>query len=184
MKALVTGGCGFIGSHLVRKLIDAGADVTVVDDLSSGDLGNLVDKELHVRPVIPSLIAPFFEKSTRNLEDVVVITGDFVDPDFLRHFASVDYTHVFHLAANPRVEYSVKYPAITTETNVMKTVELLSCCRNSNVQKFVLHRQQQFMAMWRDYQHENLYRELHSLHTDCKNLYANFLCNNLAIYII
>ena len=137
MKALVTGGAGFIGSHLVKKLVEEGADVTVVDDMSSGDLVNLFDKGLTVRPVIPSLIEKFSEKAVLKKGDVKVVTGDFVDSDFLKYFASSDYTHVFHLAANPRVEYSVKYPAVTTETNVMKTVELLSCCRSTKVKKFI-----------------------------------------------
>jgi len=44
MKALVTGGCGFIGSHLVKYLVERGAEVSVVDDLSSGNISNLSDK--------------------------------------------------------------------------------------------------------------------------------------------
>ena len=63
MKALVTGGCGFIGSHLVRRLVDDGAQVTVVDDLSSGDLNNLFEKDLTIRPVIPGLIDHLFDKA-------------------------------------------------------------------------------------------------------------------------
>ena len=68
---------------------------------------------------------------------MIVVTADFVDPSFLQHFITGNYTHVFHLAANPRVEYSVQYPAISTETNLMKTVELLSACRQTNIEKFV-----------------------------------------------
>ena len=44
---------------------------------------------------------------------------------------------VFHLAANPRVEFSVKNPAISTEANLMKTIELLSAYRKTNIDKFV-----------------------------------------------
>lgn len=137
MKALVTGGCGFIGSHLVKKLIETGAEVTVVDDLSSGNLSNLSDKGLNFRPVIPSLMHQLYAKASFSPGDVVVATCDFVDPQFLKYFVDGNYTHVFHLAANPRVEYSVQYPAVSTEINLMKTVELLSACRQANIEKFV-----------------------------------------------
>ena len=137
MKALVTGGCGFIGSHLVRRLVDDGAQVTVVDDLSSGDLNNLFEKDLTIRPVIPGLIDQLFDKAKIKKDEVVVVTGDFVDPEFLQHFIKTEYTHVFHLAAQPRVEFCVEHPATTTETNLMKTVELLSACRKGNISKFV-----------------------------------------------
>ena len=137
MKALVTGGCGFIGSHLVKKLVENGIQVAVVDDLSSGSLSNLVDKGLNFRPVIPSLMQQLYSKAAFNPGDVVVATCDFVDPQFLKHFVEGGYTHVFHLAANPRVEYSVNFPAVSTEINLMKTVELLSACRQANIEKFV-----------------------------------------------
>ena len=138
MRALVTGGAGFIGSHLVKKLVDSGADITVVDDLSSGNIANLTEKNIRVRAIIPGLISNFFTNAHEiKKEQVKVITGDFVDPEVLRHLISENYTHVFHLAANPRVEYSVKFPAITTETNLMKTVELLSACRQAKIEKFI-----------------------------------------------
>ena len=137
MKALVTGGCGFIGSHLVKKLVDKGAEVTVVDDLSAGDLMNLHDKDIQFRAVHPGLLEQFYAKNTDIAGSVVVITSDFVEPAVLNHFIENDYTHVFHLAANPRVEYSVQYPAMSTETNLMKTIELLSACRQTNIEKFI-----------------------------------------------
>ena len=137
MRVLVTGGCGFIGSHLVKKLVDEGMSVTVVDDLSAGDIVNLTEKGMSVRPVIPSLIRQLFEKAPLTTNDVVVVTSDFVDPEFLSHFVESEYTHVFHLAAQPRVEFCVEHPAISTEVNLMKTVELLSACRKTNVRKFV-----------------------------------------------
>ena len=137
MKALVTGGCGFIGSHLVRKLVDSGASITVVDDLSAGDLLNLSEKDIKFRAVHPGLLERFLTQTANKKDDVTVITGDFVDPIVLQHLVNHDYTHVFHLAANPRVEYSVQYPAMSAETNLMKTIELLSACRKSNIEKLI-----------------------------------------------
>jgi nucleoside-diphosphate-sugar epimerase len=138
MKALVTGGCGFIGSHLVKKLVSEGAQVTVVDDMSAGDLMNLHDKGVTVRSVIPSLINQFLQKKGHPADgEVLVVTADFVDPEVLQHFVEGAYTHVFHLAAQPRVEFCVEHPAVSTEINLMKTVELLSACRKAGVEKFV-----------------------------------------------
>ena len=138
MKALVTGGCGFIGSHLVKKLIDDGAQVTVVDDMSAGDLTNLQEKGVSIRSVIPSLIGKFLQKNGQpDNGTALVVTADFVDPTFLEHFIDNDYTHVFHLAAQPRVEFCVEHPATSTEINLMKTVELLSACRRTSIKKFV-----------------------------------------------
>jgi nucleoside-diphosphate-sugar epimerase len=139
MKALVTGGCGFIGSHLVKKLIDNNFSVTVVDDLSSGSLTNLSEKDVSFRAVHPSLVERFFldAHNEKDASAVIVITGDFVDTCVLSHMLKENYTHIFHLAANPRVEYSVNCPAITTETNLMKTVVLLSACRQTKIEKFI-----------------------------------------------
>jgi len=92
---------------------------------------------LEVRVVIPSLVAALDKNETSSKKDAVVITGDFVDSEVLSHFVSGGYTHVFHLAANPRVGFSVEFPAISTEVNLMKTVELLSACRKASIDRFV-----------------------------------------------
>lgn len=136
-NAFVTGGAGFIGSHLVRKLLDSGWRVTVVDDLSAGKLENLTEKGVKIRPVLPSLVDHLYTQGTHSPGEVTVITGCFADLHALRHFGDGDYTHVFHLAANPRVEFSVQRPATTTETNVMKTVELLTAARDKGIDRFV-----------------------------------------------
>jgi len=135
-KALVTGGLGFIGSHLVRELYVKGWTVTIVDDFSAGTPYNLADKEVEYRVVLPSMIRQFRDQLP-DFNDVLVLNGDFAHRQVLRELVTGDYTHVFHLAANPRVEYSVEHPVETTETNVMKTVKLLDACRKANLERFV-----------------------------------------------
>ena len=122
-KALVTGCCGFIGGHLTRMLVKEGWDVTGVDDLSNGDPSILDD--IGVRCVPPSLL-PMYEKQNIDAQKTLVITGDFAHECVLMKVAEGEFDVIFHLAANPRVEYSVKNPASTTYTNVQKTIELMT----------------------------------------------------------
>ena len=95
---LVTGGAGFIGSHLVEKLMGLGNNVYVIDNLSTGKLDNL--------------------ESSLNSNNFKFFEGDIKDINFLKSFFeenSVD--HVFNLAAIVSVPYSVKNPRETLETN-------------------------------------------------------------------
>ena len=112
MKVLVTGGLGFIGSNLVDKLISEGYDTDIVDDLSNG------------------------EKAFANVHCSNVFVCDFVDDSILSKIKKQKYDCVFHLAAKPRVGYSVDFPYLSNETNVSKTVKLLEACKN-NVSRFI-----------------------------------------------
>ena len=134
-KALVTGCCGFIGAHVTRLLINEGWYVEGVDDLSNGDLDAISD--LKFRAVHEGLL--------HHLEDtgieatpggLIVVTGDFASSAMLSRVSSGMYDVVFHLAANPRVEFSVQNPGLTTHHNVQKTVELMTACRNQ-IDRFV-----------------------------------------------
>lgn len=108
---LVTGGAGFIGSHLTERLLREGHRVTVLDDLSSGRLDFVV--------------------SGANL-----MVGDVGDASILRAVSQSKFDVAFHLAAKPRVSFSVEQPALTNDENVGKTVRLLEACRG-NVGRFV-----------------------------------------------
>lgn len=121
-KALVTGCCGFIGGHLTRMLVKQGWEVTGVDDLSNGHPSALHD--IDVRFVPPTLLPNYDNEEDEGKS--LVITGDFADEHVLRLAAQGSFDVIFHLAANPRVEYSVQNPASTTHTNVQKTVELMT----------------------------------------------------------
>lgn len=133
MRCLVTGGCGFIGSHLVKELYGQGHDVTVVDDLSSGDLGRLVGK-LPTRVVTCESLFLYVnsEAAGKDKGKVIVVNGDFAHDNVLTKVRTKQFDVIFHLAANPRVAYSVEKPTATHEVNVHKTVALFQLAAQSD----------------------------------------------------
>lgn len=116
MKALVTGGAGFIGGHLVDFLMDKNWEVVVVDNLESSDLTNL-----QVYDSNPKFA--FYQRDIcEDMEDI-----------YEKHKPEV----VFHLAALPRVQFSIDYPTETHRTNVNGTYNLLNISRIHKVKRFV-----------------------------------------------
>ena len=116
MKALITGGAGFIGSHLAVGWLLRGGSVRVLDDLSLGKWSNLT-----------TAIA---------LGPVECITGDASDDATIRRcLTGCDY--VFHLAALPSVPRSIEAPLPSHTTNLTATVRLLEACRTNPVQRIV-----------------------------------------------
>ena len=118
MRALITGGAGFIGSHLAEALLDAGHEVEVVDDLSTGSMENIEHlKNRHgFRCVIDSVTN----------EDLIAEQTDRCDV-------------VFHLAAAVGVKLIVERPVHTIETNVHGTeVVLTQANRSSQKKKLVI----------------------------------------------
>lgn len=137
MRCLVTGGAGFIGSHLVDRLNFEGHTVDVVDDMSAGSLENLTQNKLRVVPV--PLLEEFekVEDLAREPHTVLVMQGDFADERCLNRIRRGMYTHVFHVAAIPRVSFSVENPGITTDVNVLRTIRLIHTCAGTAVQRFI-----------------------------------------------
>jgi UDP-glucose 4-epimerase len=113
MKSVaITGGCGFIGSNLTTRLLDEGYSVTVIDDLSNG----------HIE---------FLDRRAKFCQ------ADFADDwRVLSEFREKKFDTVFHLAANPRVSYSMEHPYETFNTNVSKTVKLIDACAG-NIDRFI-----------------------------------------------
>jgi len=111
-KVLVTGGAGFIGSHVVDALIAQGHKVAVVDDLSSGSRDFVhAAAELHV--------------------------ADICSPDLREIFAQVEPEWVFHLAAHIDVRRSTQDPLFDARSNVLGSINLLEQCRAGGVRKIV-----------------------------------------------
>ena len=128
-RALVTGGCGFIGSNLSKALVKSGWVVDIVDDMSNGHLELLDGIKIRVVPV--DLLPAFYEKASRNINDVHVIQGDFSHPNVLNNIVNKRYNVIFHQAAVPRVSYSVENPSLRTDINISATVRLFEACRYS-----------------------------------------------------
>ena len=134
-RALVTGCCGFIGAHVTRLLVNKGWHVEGVDDLSNGDLDAISDLKFRAvhEGLLPHLTETGIEESSGSL---IVVTGDFASPSMLSRVSAGSYDVIFHLAANPRVEFSVQNPALTTHHNVQKTIELMTAAKD-NIDRFV-----------------------------------------------
>lgn len=113
MNVLVTGGAGFIGSHVVDKLIENGCGVIVVDNLSSGRVENLNRNAL------------FYEQS---IEDEEMME---------RIFSLHRPEYVFHLAAQASVAISVREPARDAKTNIIGSLVLLEKSIKYGVKKFI-----------------------------------------------
>ena len=111
-KILVTGGAGFIGSHLVDRLIEKGHQVVVVDNLSSGKKENL------------NLKAKFYELDICNSKISQIFQEE--KPEI-----------VFHLAAQIDVRESVKDPIQNAKVNILGTLNILENCHKINVKKFI-----------------------------------------------
>ena len=126
MKVLVTGGCGFIGSAIVNRLALEGHEVDIVDDLSAGDPSNL---EIPFRTVLPGLLPGLLSTETNG---VLLITGDFADTSVLDRIRSGVYEVIFHLAAQPRVGYSVEHPVETNEVNLHKSLAIFKLAADSD----------------------------------------------------
>jgi len=114
LKAVVTGGCGFIGSHLVDRLVEEGFErIIVIDNLSSGTLDN----------VKAHLDEDYFTLVRADLKDA---EGGWVD-----YFRGCEA--VFHFAANPEVRVSVTDPKVHFQDNLLATFNVLEACRKHKV---------------------------------------------------
>lgn len=136
-RALVTGGCGFIGSHVVRELIAHDYIIDVVDDMSNGSLDALEGVNFRACPA--DLLDQFESKhpeTERQPGSVLVIEGDFAHKYVLARSNVGTYGVIFHLAAMPRVEFSVQYPVESNDLNVSRTLALLDAIRDTGT-KFV-----------------------------------------------
>ena len=113
MKSIVTGGAGFIGSHIVDKLIELGHEVIVIDNESS---------EVHEH---------FYhnDKATYYKYDI----ADYSSCRAL--YEGVDY--VFHLAAESRIQPAIENPLLCFHTNAYGTAVVLQCAREAKVKKVI-----------------------------------------------
>ncbi len=113
-KCLVTGGAGFIGSHLVEKLVEAGEDVVALDDLSTGKSSNIESV----------------------MDKIRFVKGDIRDEELVRKtMKGIDF--VFHQAALRSVPLSVVNPGAFNDVNITGTLNILLAARDSKVKRVV-----------------------------------------------
>jgi len=113
--ALVTGGAGFIGSHLVDALVAAGCGVTVLDNLSTGHRSNL----------------------KRSRTRITFVEGDIQDQDLVTDLSRGSQV-VFHLAAVVSVPQTVEDPLGTAGVNEMGTLTVLDAARRTGIERVIL----------------------------------------------
>ena len=111
---LVTGGAGFIGSHIAERLVELGAHVSVLDDLSSGSINN---------------INSFLHK-------IRLTVGDITNFDTCKK-AVKNKDVIFHTAAFVSVPESIKHPAVSEKINVVGTYNILETYRKNNITKII-----------------------------------------------
>ena len=120
-RYLVTGGAGFIGSHIVEGLLGRGEQIVILDDFSTGRRENF-ESALRSRPAA----APDPEMIEGDIRDVAAV---------LKAMRGV--THVLHQAALPSVQRSVEDPVSSHEVNATGTLNLLVAARDAGVLRFV-----------------------------------------------
>lgn len=114
MRALVTGGAGFIGSNIVKRLVESGNEVRILDNLSSGYYENIADY----------------------IDYVDFVQGDIGDNALLEKvLQGIDV--VFHLAASVGRQRSLDNPQIDSEINIIGTINVLEAMRKNKVRKIV-----------------------------------------------
>lgn len=112
MKVLVTGGAGFIGSHIVDQLVSMGHQVVVLDNLSTGSIENLNAK-------------------------AVFVEMNMLDESLIALFERERFDGVCHLAAQTIVQSSLDQPFIDAQLNVLGTLQVLEGCRRTGVNRIV-----------------------------------------------
>jgi nucleoside-diphosphate-sugar epimerase len=115
-KTLVTGGAGFIGSHLVDKLVDDGAEVTVLDNLSTGKIEN-IKKHLQNR-------------------SLKFVKGNICNFGLVKKLVS-DVDSIVNLAAIVSVPDSIKNPLLVNKVNVIGTLNLLKASLDGDIRRFI-----------------------------------------------
>jgi len=120
-RMMVTGGAGFIGSTLADRLLAAGHDVAVLDNLSSGDFGNL-------------------QHATKRQDghgECQLLELDITSADSAEAIQWYEPAVIFHLAAQIDVRHSVADPVHDAETNLVGTVRILEAAKNAGTRKVV-----------------------------------------------
>ena len=153
MKYLVTGGAGFIGSHLVDELIKNNHSVIILDNLLSGSIKNI------------NVNATFIHCDIRKLENIK------------EYFTGID--GVFHLAAIARTPWCIEDPILAYETNVIGSLNVLEAARLNNIKRVVMSSSNVVYAFYTPYRSsKEALEDLGKVYTDMYNLSVVCLRNS------
>jgi UDP-glucose 4-epimerase len=111
-EILITGGAGFIGSHLAKRLLSDGHSVTIIDNLATGSKKNV-------------------------LPEATFIKADLCNKNVLKKIPSKEYDAVLHLAAQSSGEVSNEQPEHDLKVNTLSTLQLLKWCKDSGIPRFM-----------------------------------------------
>jgi len=112
-KSLVTGGAGFIGSHLVEKLLKINHEVLVIDNLSTGKINNI-----------------------NQIERIQFIEGEIGDEESLSKILKFNPDYCFHLAAQSSVTVSVENPSLDEDCNIIQPLRLINSIKGTQCSRF------------------------------------------------
>ena len=150
MHSLVTGGKGFIGSNLVKTLLNLGHKVSVIDHKKE------IDNDIFTA-------AYYYGEDLKNFEKILPL------------FDNVD--NVFHLAADVSIDYCINFPKQSSDNNSISTLNALECCRLKNIKKFIFS---STSAVYKEKMGSHIYKETdetYPLNTySASKLYGESLC--------
>jgi nucleoside-diphosphate-sugar epimerase len=144
--ALVTGGCGFIGSHIVDELVLREFDVTVIDNHSA---------DCHEQ---------FYHNDNARYHNIDITQYDAIEP----LFSGIDY--VFHAAAEARIQPSIENPRLAFQTNAIGTLNVLEASRKSTVKRVL------YSSTSSAYGLKNSSPMVETMERDCLNPYSVSKC--------
>lgn len=142
MKCIVTGGCGFIGSHLVDRLINDGHEVIVIDNESA-----ISNEKFYFNSN-----AKYYEYDIRDYDQIAPL------------FQGIDW--VFHLAAESRIQPIINNPVLAVDVNILGTCNILEASREHNVKRVM------YSSTSAAYGLKNTPPLNESVKTDCLNPYS------------
>ena len=132
-KVVVTGGAGFIGHHLVTKLLEEGNIVYLVDDMSEAVIQPSKIKGAVWREVIAQMLQYYDLDGDPQNPNLIHLNCNYSSPPILALIKNENISTVFHLAAKPRVSWSVENPLVSTNENFFGVVPLLKGCADEGV---------------------------------------------------
>jgi UDP-glucose 4-epimerase len=121
-KYLITGGAGFVGSHLAERLVEEGSEVTIIDNLSTGKLENISE-------ITSTLLGA-------GKNQITFIQADIRDTDGLGKINS-KFDAIIHLAAQVYVHKSILNPQETYDINIAGTLNILELAKKLNIKKII-----------------------------------------------